>query len=89
MPCLFSLGAGLDAVLAFEITVAGLAIVNITSPRSLFTLWSRSGSEVGSTLRLVTPETHRFSLDRERIEESDETGPLELLLPLLCTLPLT
>ena len=32
---LFSLGAGLEAVLALDITVAGRAIVRITSPEEL------------------------------------------------------
>lgn len=56
---LFSLGAGLDAVLAFEITVAGLAIVKITSDPVLPFSWPLAGN----TVNAFPLPPHKFSLD--------------------------
>jgi hypothetical protein len=60
-----SLGAGLDAVLAFDITVAGRAVVNITSPVFSAETVFPEATSAGVSMLSAEP-TARFSLERER-----------------------
>ena len=68
---LISLGAGLDAVEALDITVAGRAIVSITSPGGLSCVGGLGGLGGGTLIPL------KFSLDLDLLLMS------ALLLPLL------
>lgn len=83
---LFSLGAGLDAVEAFEITVAGRAVVKITSLGGSDPPGAVAG--VGSKTELLVPQ--RFSRDRDLTwGKLSGVFPFVLLaLPKLPTLPM-
>ena len=79
---LFSLGAGLDAVEAFEITVAGRAVVRITSLGGSDPDGAVAG--VGSRTELLVPQ--RFSLDLD-LACGKLSGVFPLVLPILVPLP--